>query len=69
MGGIVEAAKACVADGADVLVLGCLGMGFMPGLTDLLQRKARVPVVNPVIAALKTAEAAISLGLRSTVAL
>lgn len=43
-------------------------MGFMSGLTDLLQREAGVPVVNPVIAALKTAEAAISLGLRSTVA-
>lgn len=65
MGGIVAAAKACVTDGADVLVLGCLGMGFLPGLTDLLQREAGVPVVNPVVAALKTAEAAISLGLRS----
>ncbi len=66
MGGIVEAAKACVSDGADVLVLGCLGMGFMPGLTALLQQEARVPVVNPVIAALKTAETAVTLGLRST---
>src|SRR4030095_4132485 len=59
MGGIVEAAKACVSDGADVLVLGCLGMGFMSGLTDLLQREARVPVGNPVIAALTTAEGAL----------
>jgi allantoin racemase len=65
MDGIVEAAKACVGDGADVLVLGCLGMGFLPGLTGLLQREARVPVVNPIVAALKTAEAAVSLGLRS----
>lgn len=65
LGGIVEAAKACVRDGADVLVLGCLGMGFLPGLTDLLQREAGVPVVNPMVAALKTAEAAIGLGLRS----
>lgn len=64
LGGIVEAAKACVRDGADVLVLGCLGMGFLAGLTDLLQREARVPVINPVLAAVKTAETAISLGLR-----
>lgn len=63
--GIVEAAKACVSDGADVLVLGCLGMGYLTGLTDLLQREAGVPVINPIVAALKTAEAAISLGLRT----
>lgn len=67
--GIVEAAKACTQDGADVLVLGCLGMGYLPGLTDLLQREAGVPVINPVVAALKTAEAAVSLGLRSAAAL
>jgi allantoin racemase len=65
LGGIVEAAKACVRDGADVLVLGCLGMGYVSGLTDLLQREAGVPVINPVVAAMKTAEAAISLGLKS----
>jgi allantoin racemase len=64
LGGIVDAAKACVRDGAEVLVLGCLGMGFLAGLSDLLQREAGVPVINPVIAALKTAETAISLGLR-----
>jgi allantoin racemase len=63
--GVVAAAKACVQDGADILVLGCLGMGFQPGLTDLIQREAGVPVINPVVAAIKTAEAAISLGLRS----
>lgn len=65
LGGIVQAAQACVRDGADVLVLGCLGMGFLSGLTDLLQREAAVPVVNPVVAALKTAEAAIGLRLRA----
>lgn len=64
LGGIVAAARACVRDGADILVLGCLGMGFQPGLTAVLQREAGVPVINPVIAALKTAEAAISLGVR-----
>jgi allantoin racemase len=65
LGGIVAAAQACARDGADVLVLGCLGMGFTPGLTDILQREAGVPVVNPVITALKTAEMAIALGLKS----
>lgn len=65
MGGIVQAARACVADGADVLVMGCLGMGFLPDLSGVLQDEAGVPVVNPVIAALKTAETAVALGLRS----
>jgi allantoin racemase len=68
LAGIVEASKACVRDGADVLVLGCLSMGYLPGLTELIQREAGVPVINPVVAAIKTAEAAISLGLRSAAA-
>ena len=49
-------------DGADVLVLGCMSMGFL-GITDELGKRLDVPVVNPVTAALKTAEAVISMGL------
>jgi allantoin racemase len=49
-------------DGADVLVLGCMSMGFL-GITDDLQKRLDVPVVNPVTAALKTAEAIVAMGL------
>jgi allantoin racemase len=60
-----EAARVAVEqDGADVLVLGCMSMAFLPGVTQALGGKVGVPVVNPVIAALKTAEACIAMGLR-----
>jgi allantoin racemase len=62
--GILEAARNCIEDGADILVLGCLGMGFTPRLTERLQDRVGVPVVNSVLAGLKVAEAAVSLRLR-----
>lgn len=56
---IVERARACVAQGADVLVLGCFALSFIPGLPERLAQAVGVPVVNPVIAGLKAAEAAV----------
>ena len=59
-----EAARVAVEqDGADVLVLGCMSMAFLPGVRRQLGKKVGVPVVNPVIAALKTAEACVAMGL------
>jgi allantoin racemase len=59
-----EAARAAVdQDGADVLVLGCMSMAFLPGICETLGEKVGVPVVNPVIAALKTAEACLAMKL------
>ncbi|MGN6145165.1 MAG: aspartate/glutamate racemase family protein [Mesorhizobium sp.] len=58
---IVATARQCVSDGAQCLVLGCLAMSFTPGLPQRLQQEAGVPVVNPVLAALKTAEIAIAV--------
>jgi allantoin racemase len=49
-------------DGADAIVLGCMSMGFL-GLTEELQKRLEVPVVNPVLAALKTAEALVAMGV------
>ena len=49
-------------DGADCLVLGCMSMGFL-GVIEDLQKRLDVPVVNPVTAALKTAEAVVAMGL------
>jgi allantoin racemase len=60
---IVEAgAKAVAEDGADILVLGCMSMAFLD-VTAELQERIGVPVVNPVIAALKTAEMTVFMGL------
>ena len=59
-----EAGRAALRDdGADCLVLGCMSMGFL-AITDDLQKRLDVPVVNPVTAALKTAEALVTMGLR-----
>src|SRR5262249_1019763 len=53
-----DAARVAVdQDGADVLVLGCMSMAFLPGICETLSERVGVPVVNPVVAALKTAEA------------
>jgi allantoin racemase len=62
--GILAAARGCVDDGADILVMGCMGMGFTPQLTERLQERVGVPVVNSVLAGLKIAEAAVGLRLR-----
>jgi allantoin racemase len=43
-------------DGADALVLGCMSMAFLPGICEDLTSRVGVPVVNPVVAGLKTAE-------------
>jgi allantoin racemase len=49
-------------DQADVMVLGCMSMGFL-GVTEELAKELGVPVVNPVTAGLKTAEMVVSLGV------
>jgi allantoin racemase len=57
-----DAARVAVEqDGADVLVLGCMSMAFLPGICEALGQRVGVPVVNPVVAALKTAEAVVSM--------
>lgn len=54
---IIEAGRRCVEeDGADTLLLGCMSMAFL-GMTGAIEKAVGVPVVNPVIAALKVAEA------------
>lgn len=54
---IVAAGRACRdEDGADIIVLGCMSMAFLPDVTRHLQAEIGCPVVNPVHAGLKTAE-------------
>jgi allantoin racemase len=59
---IVETGRRCIEDGADVLVMGCMSMAFM-GIERELSERLSVPVVSPVLAALKTAETMLDLKL------
>ncbi len=60
---MIGSANQCVGDGADVIVLGCLAMCFVEGLVETLQQALGVPVINPVIAGIKSAEASLSYGI------
>jgi allantoin racemase len=59
---IIETGRRCIDDGADVLVMGCMSMAFM-GVERELSDRLSVPVVSPVLAALKTAETLLDLTL------
>lgn len=60
---MIEVGKRCVEeDGADVLIMGCMSMAFQ-GLTHEVQDRVGVPVVSPILAALKTAEAMLIHGI------
>lgn len=60
---VTEVARAAAReDGADAFVLGCMSMGFV-GVTDDVQKRLGLPVVNPVVAALKTAEMVVAMEL------
>lgn len=52
---IASVAARLVQSGADVLVLGCMSLGFL-GVEEVLSQELGVPVINPARAALATAE-------------
>lgn len=58
-----EALKAVKEDGADTIVLGCTGFA---GLAPKVQAIVEVPVIDPALAALKTAETLCQLNLRQS---
>src|SRR5712664_4951610 len=59
---IVDTGRRCIEDGADVLVMGCMSMAFM-GVECQLSERLAVPVVSPVLAALKTTQTLLDLNL------
>ena len=59
---IIETGRRCIDDGADVLVMGCMSMAFM-GIENELSDRLAIPVVSPVLAALKTTEMLLDLNL------
>lgn len=60
---IEEARKAVVEDDAEVICLGCGGMG---GFDKELERELGVPVIDGVVAAVKFAEAAFDYGVSTS---
>lgn len=63
VGRMLEQGRLAVeSDGADVLVLGCMSMGFLD-VAEEMTAELGVPVVNPSRASLHIAEATVALGL------
>jgi allantoin racemase len=58
-----EAMKAIEEDGAEVIVLGCGGMG---GFDKELQERIKVPVIDGIVAAVKMAEACHAYGISTS---
>lgn len=60
---VSDVAQRCVEeDGADVIVMGCMSMAFLD-ITKEVSQRCGVPVISPVIAALKTAEMMLAHGV------
>jgi allantoin racemase len=55
-----SAVEAIEKDHADVLVMGCASLSFY---SEWLQAEMKIPVVNPLVAALKMAEVLVSMNL------
>ena len=60
---VLPALSATLASSVINRLIGNLSMAFLPGICEALGKRVGVPVVNPVIAALKTAEAVVSMQL------
>lgn len=54
--------RAVIEDRADVLVLGCMSMGFLDVAKEI-EKAVKVPVINPSLVGLKAAEAIVGSGL------
>ncbi|MBM4463488.1 MAG: hypothetical protein FJ012_09200 [Chloroflexi bacterium] len=57
-------ARECVADGADVIIIGCCGTGplcSMAGFNKITVRGQDVPILDPVMVVAKTAEMAVDI--------
>ena len=57
---LVDAGRKCIADGAQCIVLSCLGMA---GLGEKLQKILGIPVLDPAPVSVQYAQALVRLGL------
>ena len=56
--GLVRAMKEAKSKGADLMILGCLSPAFMdPALLKEAEKEGGIPLVNPIVTAVKMAEA------------
>jgi len=62
IGKMIEVSHKLIDRGADTLVLGCMSMAFMM-VAEELTEKLGIPVVNPALVVLKTAETLVGSGL------
>ena len=61
---IAEGARECVADGADVVIIGCCGLGplcTLAGFNKITVGGQEVPVLNAVTIVAKTTEMAVDI--------
>ena len=58
---MIDEGREALQEGADVLVLGCMTMGFL-GVETEMSKVLGVPVLSPARAALKTTESLVSMG-------
>ncbi|MDC6448046.1 aspartate/glutamate racemase family protein [Alphaproteobacteria bacterium] len=59
---LVKAGNKAIDDGADILILGCMSMAFHD-LTQTIEKKLKIPVINPVKASLLMAESIVKMRL------
>jgi len=59
---LIRAMKEAKSKGADVMILGCLSPAFMdPALLKGAEKEAGLPLVNPIVTAVKMAEALVAM--------
>jgi allantoin racemase len=59
---LIRAMKEAKSKGADVMILGCLSPAFMePALLKEAEKEAGLPLVNPIVTAVKMAEALVAM--------
>ena len=57
---VLAGRKAIDIDGANVLILGCMSMAFHD-ITGILEKKLKIPIINPVKASLLMAESIVKM--------
>jgi allantoin racemase len=59
---LIRSMKEAKSKGADVMILGCLSPAFMePALLKEAEKEAGLPLVNPIVTAVKMAEALVAM--------
>ena len=59
---LIRAMKEAKSKGADVMILGCLSPAFMePALLKEAEKEAGLPLINPIVTAVKMAEALVAM--------